>query len=867
MQALEPHVPPLRVHEAHLLALRSRLGVPHQIPKMQHGLYVRLNPLGGNQLNIREALRLLEPPGTPDSQSDNESDTSEANDTDAREPRRTIQDDYDYDDDFIDDGELVEDDDEVPPTPPSTDDLDDDAEGATSDPDDHPLQKPDTPKRSPVSHGFVSFFVSKGTLPTRANVETVCVVPLPTSKLGNVVIDFPPRAKKRLQQEQLPPAAAEPTSLAIQPTVPTGLTQLAKDAQPNFKNPTQSISVKPTIAKPQSTVAKPSAAKPSAAKPSAAKPSATSKLSTAKPSAAKLSISKPLIAKPSSTKAASTKLQTQSSKPAKQQTAPRQQRLSAGTTAASAPVAMQRPAKPPLPNRSPDAAHTPPCSAGAGVKSVAVVDSSARTHPSPIPVQKVGKASITKSRLSGAARVAGAAVLQKAARSPISAVVAKGGAATPSAKVKPPPAQVGGKGTTQKTLAQKPAGSQKGSAWAQKIAVQKTVIQKTATSKTTAQKATMQKALAQKVVSQKGTAPKTGAQKTSVGGGPATMPTVKAKAATGGAQKAAARMSTASTGKGAGSSGVSAGAIVLSSGSGSGSKSVTAGKPTAEAVIVQIERLSTLCTVKFGDRKPRLNDPRIQEQLHQVFCAAITSGTARLISDIAKDRRVSLSDDVWSRVSFLRTKRANLETLGHALVWNAREKVALQMVENAATRLQLLLQKRCDAAMLGDGARAMEWDLGADEAIYEWYKAKAEVLVAKNQLGSRVKQVKKSMVTWVGGLRKQVFDGWSVSETEICDAIRRQEEKAASERRERGEKKRKRGKMSAGNNGSSGDEEGHGVTNVGGKKQAVEGAGGGMKGVTKTGVAAKSNGGQAKVVSRSTVAARRPVTNGKAPKK
>lgn len=226
--------------------------------------------------------------------------------------------------------------------------------------------------------------------------------------------------------------------------------------------------------------------------------------------------------------------------------------------------------------------------------------------------------------------------------------------------------------------------------------------------------------------------------------------------------------------------------------SNSGRQSQTKGKVVQQTVIEEIGKLATLCQTEFGDKKPKLSDPKVQEQLDVMFRAAIAAGVGKLFSDIAKDRRVvALADEVWNRLSFLRVKRANLETLGHALIWSAKEKGALGMVDKTENELEKFMGDRRGLAGGTEGAlMAVVFDNEVDTRIYEWYRAKSELQLAKNQLGSRVKSVKKCVGGWVVGLKKTAFRGWSVAEGEIVEAFRRVEEVKMAQEKLRRENER-----------------------------------------------------------------------------
>eukprot|EP00177_Eucheuma_denticulatum_P000932 GFKZ01001694.1.p1 GENE.GFKZ01001694.1~~GFKZ01001694.1.p1 ORF type:complete len:919 (+),score=172.97 GFKZ01001694.1:117-2873(+) len=230
------------------------------------------------------------------------------------------------------------------------------------------------------------------------------------------------------------------------------------------------------------------------------------------------------------------------------------------------------------------------------------------------------------------------------------------------------------------------------------------------------------------------------------------------------------------------------------------------------AVLAEITKLATLCQTEFGDKKPKLQDSRIQQQLAVLFREAMSAGVARLFSDIAKDKRtLHVSDDVWVRLSrFLRTKRSTLEALGHALHWQSKENDAKRRVEQAERAVDAVMEAQRAALMVDDGAAAsgtelrggVQWTRGLDEVMFEWYSAKGELQTAKNQLGARIRSIKKAFPGWIAALKSRSFGGFVVTEQELVDSVRRiEEETAAKERQkremERMERKRRKEEVAA----------------------------------------------------------------------
>lgn len=525
-------------------------------------------------MNVREALRLLNPPDTPASDSEASSTASSA----SAEPRRSALDDYDYDDDFIDDGDLLHDE-EVPPTPTSSqdasdaqlsdmepnpdfeDDDDDDNPNGNDDEDDANVQnrsksKPTSPhqNRNVVSHGFTTFYVSRGPLPTKSAVDGVISVPLPASRLGNVVIDFPPHARTRFEQ------------------------QLANTSAPSEDRP-------PSPSPP------PDAPPPHAQFPPNPNPVLPS--------------------------------------------------TGAGASA-SAPENEKAPTEPTT---------APPHSATVNATAIATVTTTA--------------AAITTTS-------------------------------------KPAPNLAAPSGTVPLPLS--PSGGN-----------------------------------------------------SKLSNGPNVLVGTSA---------------TASVSKGG------------------GKRQKTSSFPPA--VTTEIAKLQALCNERFGDKKPKLDDLPLQQQLNNFFLAAINVGSAKLHSEIKKDKRlVALDDNVWSVLSpFLRTKRASLEAMGHALIWSDREKLKASAANAAERTIASYVNDRRNPA--STGVVALECTGPMEDLVFDWYTARTELLEAKNQLASRYKTVKKSLPGWALSLKRQALMECSITETDIIAMVRRVEDRRAAQRRENIERKRKR---------------------------------------------------------------------------
>lgn len=238
--------------------------------------------------------------------------------------------------------------------------------------------------------------------------------------------------------------------------------------------------------------------------------------------------------------------------------------------------------------------------------------------------------------------------------------------------------------------------------------------------------------------------------------------------------------------------------------------SAKSSKVMPTAVVAEIAKLEQLCRDEFGDKKPKMGDAKVQDQLSVFFREALKSGVARLFSDIAKDRRVvALNDEVWIRLSkFIRTKRATIETLGHALHWRNKEIEAKGRVTVTEGRVDALLEKQREtwpARTAGEQQppdHPVGWSRELDERLFDWYRARSDLQNAKNQLGARVRSIKKSVPTWVNALKNRAFAGFAVGEQEVIDSFRRiEEERAALERQkreaERAERKRKKEEQAA----------------------------------------------------------------------
>jgi len=137
--------------------------------------------------------------------------------------------------------------------------------------------------------------------------------------------------------------------------------------------------------------------------------------------------------------------------------------------------------------------------------------------------------------------------------------------------------------------------------------------------------------------------------------------------------------------------------------------------------------------------------------LTTLFDVAINHNFGRLHSDISKEnRKLTLNDELWSALKFLRTTRQYLEQLGHAIQWGAAEKRAVHQVEEATSAVSAA------AATAGDAA-FMKGAVGAsmEEALQQYLRARIKRQDARNQLAAkgRTVTVRKAMTGWAGALK------------------------------------------------------------------------------------------------------------------
>lgn len=218
------------------------------------------------------------------------------------------------------------------------------------------------------------------------------------------------------------------------------------------------------------------------------------------------------------------------------------------------------------------------------------------------------------------------------------------------------------------------------------------------------------------------------------------------------------------------------------------------GRALPSAVQAEVGAVVGLLTGLFGDKKPVLTDGTLQDALQRLFQTARAHGAARLYSDIAKEnRRLAIADEVWAALRPLRTTRQHLETLGHALHWDAQEQAAEARVGAAETALVTLVVGKI--AMNAEKPFACS---AVHEALVQWYDERALLQGAKNQLAARGRgrPLKKAVTGWAAALVKVHFPGLKkISEQTVLDALKDAQE--ARKEEERDAKRRKREEAAA----------------------------------------------------------------------
>jgi hypothetical protein len=145
-----------------------------------------------------------------------------------------------------------------------------------------------------------------------------------------------------------------------------------------------------------------------------------------------------------------------------------------------------------------------------------------------------------------------------------------------------------------------------------------------------------------------------------------------------------------------------------------------------------------------------------------------------------------VQDLLWTRLTFLRTTRSNLEALGYALHWDAEETLAKEDVRRKEEELQSVLDPHRGMS------KALTWTPAVQEALYCWWKARCSLLDASNQLGDpgRQKSTRKAMQTWIPTLIRSCFASFEVTEEEISAMVRSIDDAKTAEARRRKEGER-----------------------------------------------------------------------------
>jgi len=180
--------------------------------------------------------------------------------------------------------------------------------------------------------------------------------------------------------------------------------------------------------------------------------------------------------------------------------------------------------------------------------------------------------------------------------------------------------------------------------------------------------------------------------------------------------------------------------------------------------------------------------------LTTLFDVAINHNFGRLHSDISKEnRKLTLNDELWSALKFLRTTRQYLEQLGHAIQWGAAEKRAVHQVEEATSAVSAA------AATAGDAA-FMKGAVGAsmEEALQQYLRARIKRQDARNQLAAkgRTVTVRKAMTGWAGALKKGALAMCDVNEAGVLQALKKVDDRmnAAAKKKREEEKEARRKK-------------------------------------------------------------------------
>lgn len=276
--------------------------------------------------------------------------------------------------------------------------------------------------------------------------------------------------------------------------------------------------------------------------------------------------------------------------------------------------------------------------------------------------------------------------------------------------------------------------------------------------------------------------------------GKAVAQTVTAK---GGVQAAAGKVGvqTSAAGDGGGIIGVAVGAgekrkateVAVGSGGGIGGaggaplkrKKSAEVEKLPEEVLVLVEKLRTLCKDIYKDKKPEVNKSApLQEVLDTLIGKCRKADICKLVME---KHVVVIGDALWKELDFLRTTRANLETLSWALVWDAVESDAKESVSVADGNLRKAVRGKA----LGQVDKEELRDL-----VVAWWKARITQLEATNKLGEQGKEksVRKLHGSWLDALAKICgSQETGVTRDVIASVVKEYEDGVAADERARKE--------------------------------------------------------------------------------
>lgn len=222
-------------------------------------------------------------------------------------------------------------------------------------------------------------------------------------------------------------------------------------------------------------------------------------------------------------------------------------------------------------------------------------------------------------------------------------------------------------------------------------------------------------------------------------------------------------------------------------------KTESAPKPLPPSLLREVDKLKQLCTELFGEKKPNLLDPTIQQQVKAMFDEATKHKLTQMVSDGTQNRHIKLPDELSSEMAkFLRTTRPYLEQLGFALHWKAieDEKTADVMAAQAAVAEAA---KAGDTGVLLSGLGTEGFDARLDGAMCQYLNARTRLLEAKNQLAKRpnTKTVRKLYPGWATALKKGAFgDVDTVTDAQLLEGIRKVDGRIVAETKRKKEEEK-----------------------------------------------------------------------------